>query len=70
MPALRQLLIISNITSSFQPIEAMEKFYRLLRIMPFYHATNGYKIITHATRENHKSEQNSIYQAEPSCMRG
>lgn len=48
----------------------MEKFYRFLRIMPFYHATNGYKIITHATRENHKSEQNSNCRAELACMRG
>jgi len=54
LPFILILLIITNITSSFQPIEAMEKFYRFLRIMPFYHATNGYKIITHATRENHK----------------
>jgi len=46
--------IISNITSSFQPIEAMQQFYRWMRILPFYNAVEGYKVITHATREGHR----------------
>lgn len=48
--------IISNITSSFQPIEAMQQFYRWMRALPFYNTVEGYKIITHATREPHRSE--------------
>lgn len=45
--------IILNITSSFQPIELMEKFYNFLRWLPFVNIVEAYKIITHNTRETH-----------------
>ncbi|KAK9896047.1 hypothetical protein P389DRAFT_73734 [Cystobasidium minutum MCA 4210] len=46
--------IIMNISSSFQPIELMEKFYRFLRWLPFYHTVEAYKIIFYKTRPPHE----------------
>lgn len=46
--------IILNLTSSFQPIELMEKFYRFLYWTPFLNTIEGYKIISYGTREPHQ----------------
>ncbi|KAL7423027.1 hypothetical protein Q5752_002326 [Cryptotrichosporon argae] len=54
LPFFLILWIILNITSSFYPIELMNRFYRLLRAMPFYHNIEGYKIICYGTNWNHR----------------
>jgi len=44
--------IITNISSSFTPIETTQQFYRFLRWVPFLQIVEAYKIIFYATREN------------------